>query len=114
MVIEPAIKRCITFFDGQNLFNAAKEAFGYNHPNYDVLALSKAVCLQKGWEFTEAKFYTGMPVYEKDKKRHIFWSRKLRVMGRQGIKIFTRNVRYREETIHFARGSSFTHETSEE
>lgn len=34
MPTEPAIKRVVAFFDGQNLFYAAKYAFGYNWPNY--------------------------------------------------------------------------------
>lgn len=33
---EPAIKRAVTFVDGQNLYRSAKEAFGYHFPNYDV------------------------------------------------------------------------------
>ena len=32
---EPAIKRAVSFFDGQNLFRRAKAAFGHYHPNYD-------------------------------------------------------------------------------
>jgi len=41
MITEPAIKRAVTFADGQNLFYAVREAFGYTYPNYDVLALSR-------------------------------------------------------------------------
>jgi hypothetical protein len=33
---EPPVKRAFVFIDGQNLFHAAKEAFGYSYPNYDV------------------------------------------------------------------------------
>ena len=40
MPTEPAIKRVVAFIDGQNLFYAAKTAFGYNHPNYDPKALA--------------------------------------------------------------------------
>ena len=39
---EPAIKRAIAFVDGQNLFYAAKEAFGYTYPNYDPDSLVSA------------------------------------------------------------------------
>lgn len=35
---EPIVKRAVTFIDGQNLFHAAREAFGYIYPNYDVLS----------------------------------------------------------------------------
>ncbi len=65
-ITAPARKRCVSFVDGQNLFNAAKEAFGYHYPNYDVLALSKAVCVRQTWELTQVRFYTGMPVYKTD------------------------------------------------
>ncbi len=33
MPAEPAVKRAIAFFDGQNLFYATKYAFGYSWPN---------------------------------------------------------------------------------
>ena len=42
MPIEPAVKRAIVFIDGQNLFHAVKEAFGYRWPNYDVGKLAHA------------------------------------------------------------------------
>lgn len=41
---EPPIKRAIAFVDGQNLFHAARHAFGYTFPNYDVKKLAQAVC----------------------------------------------------------------------
>jgi hypothetical protein len=36
---EPLNKRAIAFVDGQNLFHAAKEAYGYRDPNYDIWGL---------------------------------------------------------------------------
>jgi len=47
---EPLLKRTIAFFDGQNLFHAAREAFGYTFPNYDPVALAARVCHERGWE----------------------------------------------------------------
>src|ERR1043166_8027088 len=41
---EPASKRAVAFIDGQNLYYAAKEAFGYGFPNYDVHALAARIC----------------------------------------------------------------------
>jgi hypothetical protein len=49
MPVEPPVKRAAAFIDGQNLFYAAKEAFGYTFPNYDPRALAEAVCRTKGW-----------------------------------------------------------------
>ena len=39
MPVEPAIKRVVTFVDGQNLFHAVHAAFGYSYPNYDIQTL---------------------------------------------------------------------------
>jgi len=56
-MIEPAAKRVVAFVDGQNLFHAVKEAFGYTFPNFDVVALTKAVCArQLGWSPTQVRF----------------------------------------------------------
>ncbi len=41
LLVEPALKRVVAFVDGQNLFYAAKEAFGYQYPNYDILKLAQ-------------------------------------------------------------------------
>ncbi len=46
---EPAVKRTVAFIDGQNLFHAVREAFGYTYPNYDVLALTRVICEQDRW-----------------------------------------------------------------
>ncbi len=51
MPAEPAAKRTIAFFDGQNLFYAARHAFGYLWPNYDPLKLAQAVCQAQGWHW---------------------------------------------------------------
>ena len=48
MLIEPEIKRAVSFFDGQNLYRHAKDAFGHYHPNFDPLKLADAVCMERG------------------------------------------------------------------
>src|SRR3990172_3628351 len=73
----PTSPRTITFIDGQNLFYAAKEAFGYSYPNYDPL-----------W--------------------HHFWSAKLAQMGRLGVTIFSRPLRYRNQTVNLPDGTKHT------
>jgi len=40
MPVEPAVKRTVAFFDGQNLYHHARAAFGYSYPNYSPLALA--------------------------------------------------------------------------
>ncbi len=46
---EPDHKRAVVFVDGQNLFFAAKEAFGYTYPNYDPKALALQLWGKQGW-----------------------------------------------------------------
>ncbi len=50
MTSEPETKRAIAFFDGQNLFHAAREALGYTYPNYDPACLAREVCSGQGWQ----------------------------------------------------------------
>ncbi len=91
----PQNPRATAFVDGQNLFNAAKEAFGYTFPNYDVVALCREVCSRSGWNLIEMRFYTGVP--EPSDPRHAFWANKLASLGRQGVVLFSKPLRYRAE-----------------
>ena len=91
---EPSIKRTFIFVDGQNLFHAAREAFGYYYPNYDVKLLSQWLSTNRGWSLSKIYFYTGMPHLQDDEFWHNFWSKKLSYMGRTGIEIFSREMRY--------------------
>src|SRR6266508_2268301 len=84
---EPAVKRAVVFVDGQNLYPAAREAFGYTYPNYDVLTLARTICHEKGWTLTQTRFYTEIPDLDDDARWHGFWSAKLSVMGRQGVHV---------------------------
>lgn len=100
----PENPRAITFVDGQNLFNAAKEAFGYKYPNYDVVKLSQELCSQRGWTLTQARFYTGLP--EPSDPRHAFWANKLAAFGRQGVVAYSRPLRYRYEDVARPNGTT--------
>jgi len=108
MITEPAIKRAVTFADGQNLFYAVREAFGYTYPNYDVLALSRTICRSHGWHLSDVYFYTGIPDSVDNPSWHHFWSAKLRSMSRQGIHVFSRPLRYRNQTVKLPNGSTHT------
>lgn len=96
---EPTTKRTIAFVDGQNLFNAVKEVFGYDYPNYDVKALATAICTAKGWQLAETRFYTGLPDPKRDFPRSVFWVNKLRDMRQQNILTYSRPLRYRSKTV---------------
>jgi uncharacterized LabA/DUF88 family protein len=96
---EPTTKRAIAFIDGQNLYHHARAAFNCTHPNYDVMALAKAICEKQGWYLKRVNFYTGVPEPADDAYWHNFWSKKLLSITRGGSKVFTRRLRYREKTV---------------
>jgi uncharacterized LabA/DUF88 family protein len=106
--IEPAAKRTCAFFDGQAVYHAAKEAFGYTYPNYDPQALAGQVCQAKGWHLSEVHFYTGVPAVDDEPFWSHFWEKKLAVMGTRGVLTFSRELRYRNKTIRLPDGSSIT------
>lgn len=91
------MKNAVIFVDGQNLYRAAKDAFGYHYPNYDIKLLSERVCSNQGWNLSDIYFYTGVPDYQDDIFWHNFWSKKLSYMGRSGINLFSRSLRYHNE-----------------
>ncbi|MBU1906497.1 MAG: hypothetical protein KJ923_05815 [Candidatus Omnitrophica bacterium] len=94
---EPALKNAIVFVDGQNLYRSAKEAFGYHYPNYDIKFLSDNICSSNGWNLIDIHFYTGVPDSQDNPLWHKFWSKKLSYMGRVGIKLFHRSLRYHNQ-----------------
>jgi uncharacterized LabA/DUF88 family protein len=102
---EPAIKRTIAFVDGQNLFHATKDAFGYTVPNFDLLKLCNAITKQEGWNLQKIQFYTGTPDQGADPTWHYFWRNKLGAMGRQGIHVYTRQLAYSPEIMILPNGS---------
>jgi len=96
-MIDTQSKRVAAFVDGQNLFNAAKMAFGYGFPNFDPIELAKLVCKQqKYWTLVKLHFYTGMPSPTKDEPRNRFWTAKLNAMVRHNlVQTFSRPLVYR-------------------
>ena len=108
MPVEPATKRAIAFIDGQNLFYGVKEAFGYTYPNYDVAALFNRLCAEKGWQATQVRFYTGIPDKADNPFWNHFWTSKLAMLGKKGAHVFSRALRYRNQTVRLPDGSTFT------
>ena len=103
---EPAKKRAIAFIDGQNLYHMAKQAFGYNYPNFDVQKLAKSVCDDKGWELERVHFYTGVPDPTDNAFWNGFWNNKLAMMGRRGVKVYSRRLVYRPKSFVLPDGST--------
>lgn len=106
MATEPSTKRVFVLFDGQNLFNAAKEAFGYYYPNYDPVKLAHAVAQSQGWQVAQIAFYTGVPSPIQDSARAGFWRNKLNVLRSQGVSVFQGQVRYHLNQIKLPDGST--------
>ena len=88
MPAQPAVKCAVAFFDGQNLFYAAKHAFGYAWPNYDPRKLARAVCQVKDWQLESTYFYTGLPSAQDDAFWNHFWTAKLRTWAHRRANIF--------------------------
>lgn len=114
MPTEPTIKRCLAFVDGQNLFHAAKNAFGYTYPNFDVRRLADAVCVSQGWVLQGARFYTGVPDQSDSPFWHGFWEKKLAAMGRSGVTVFSRSLRYRNRIVRLPDGTEHAYLHGEE
>ena len=114
VAVDPSAKRVIAFFDGQNLFHAARKAFGYSFPNYDPLALAAAVATRQGWELAEVRFYTGVPEAEDDPFWHHFWTHKLAQTGRRGVVVYSRSLVYRNRVVRLSDGSERSQLVGEE
>lgn len=92
---EPEVKRAVAFFDGQNFYRHAKEAFGHHHPNYDPIKLHNAVRAANGSTPSGVRFYTGTPSATVTAMWHGFWANRLLAMRRAGIFVYSRPIRYR-------------------
>ena len=108
MPAEPTVKRAVAFVDGQNLFYAVKHAFGYPFPNYDIPALATAICLRQGWEPHGVRFYTGIPSRLDNPPWNHFWSAKLARMGTRGVVTYSRDLKYRNQTVKLPDGATTT------
>lgn len=109
MPVEPSPRRAIAFIDGQNLFHAARETFGHTYPNYDVRCLAERLCRGQNWQLAGVCFYTGVPSKEDNDSLNHFWAGKLAVMGRQGVRVFTRPVRYHIRRVRLPNGANATY-----
>lgn len=108
MIPPPASIRAMAFIDGQNLFYAAKDAFGCRFPDYDVSRLAESLCQAQGWSLAQVRFYTGVPDASDDPFWNHFWVHKLAQMGRAGVHVFSRPLRYRNQTVHLPDGTACT------
>jgi len=106
MAKEPATKRAVCFIDGQNLFHSAKAAFGFTFPNYDVSALARYACGVNSWNCASVRFYTGVPDAGDKPFWNHFWTAKGAQIGREGVVVFTRSLKYRNKEVRLPDGTT--------
>jgi uncharacterized LabA/DUF88 family protein len=105
MTRPPAVIRAVAFIDGQNLFAAARDAFGVRAPSFDVVALSHAVAAARGWEVSGVHFYSGVPTANDNERLHRAWSSQLREMRMQGVRVTVRPLRRRRKRVRLDDGT---------
>jgi len=98
--------KAVTFIDGQNLYHTAKALFGRRDPDYDVMGLSRFVCSELGLQCSEVRFYSGIPEKAHKPDWHQYWSQKTRGMLRNGVKVFIRRLRRRDDQAYDQFGNS--------
>jgi hypothetical protein len=86
----------------------AKIGFGHDYPNYDVGALATVLCQRQGWQIQQVRFYSGIPDSGDDPFWNHFWAAKLAQMGRENVHVFSRPLRYRNQTIRLPNGQRHT------
>ena len=91
--------RAYVFFDGQNLFHDAQREFGVTHPDFNPLRLANLVCDLKGWDLRHARFYTGIPTEQQNRKWAVFWASKGAAMRRLGVAFETRKLSPKTDSI---------------
>jgi len=104
----------MAFSDGQNLFGAARDAFGVRAPSFDVVALSHAVAAAQGWEVHGARFYSGAPTANDNGRLHRAWSSQRREMHAQGVRVTVRRPRRRRKRARLDGGTTAVRMVREE
>jgi uncharacterized LabA/DUF88 family protein len=102
---QPLAPRASVYIDGQNLYFAARDAFGHRVPNYDPTALATLVCTRKGWTLANVHFYTGIPSETDSPDWHLFWKRRLTVMGTRGVETCSRPLSYQTHRVRLSDGT---------
>lgn len=104
----------MAFFDGQNLYRHAKDAFGHHHPNYDPKKLHHAVCAHFGFTPNLTRFYSGVPEESESRMWSGYWSNRVLAMKRAGIHVTTRKIRYHNEQVEMFDGTTKIIKTPQE
>lgn len=105
VISRPLQMYAMAFFDGQNLYRHAKDAFGHHHPNYNPTKLHHAVCQHFGFIPNLTRFYTGVPEASESPMWSAYWSNRVLAMKRSGVHVTTRKIRYHQERIEMPDGT---------
>lgn len=108
MTAVPAKLFAMGFFDAQNLYRHAKDAFGHIHPNFDPTKLHAAVCATHSWTPNLCRFYTGVPEHARDPQWTGYWNNRVMALKRAGVSVTTRKLRYHDTIVSNPDGSSQT------
>lgn len=91
----PSIVRVHIFFDGQNVFHAAKARFGYPFPNFDPIKLAAELMNPPGdRRLEQIHFYTEIHKHTENPFWHGFWTNKVAAIGRAGARVVTTELKY--------------------
>jgi uncharacterized LabA/DUF88 family protein len=66
------------------------------------------VCAIKGWDLKQVRFYTGVPDPADNAFWNHFWVAKCAQMGREGVYVYTRPLRYRNKTVKLPDGTEYS------
>jgi len=92
-------RKTYIFIDGQNFYLSARSAFGLRFPNFDTRKVGDLISRKAvGEDAGQISFYTGMPVQKFSPMWSQFWTNKIAAMEEEGIRTFTRPLRYTTET----------------
>jgi uncharacterized LabA/DUF88 family protein len=83
-------------------------------PNYEPVALARAVCSGPRWTLERVRFYTGLRDPRDDPFWYSFWSANLAAMKSDGIEVITRPLRYRRVTVRLPDGGTHSFVSREE
>ncbi|MDR2209592.1 MAG: hypothetical protein LBE22_11690 [Azoarcus sp.] len=103
--VAPEKKYSMAFFDAQNLYQHAKEAFydgidkRYTHPSFDPKKLHTAVAESHGYTPTLTRFYSGIPHISDNEMWGGYWNNRVLALKRSGVNVTTRKLRYHKEDV---------------
>ena len=86
--------RAVALFDGMNLYNHAKNAFGDRDGRYDPVKLARFVAESQGYDLVQTRFYVGVPPPGRHRRLYDYWQARLHAMEENGVFVFRGAVNY--------------------